>query len=586
MTDLKKLNLSDAKDYDSFKEYLVANGYSNYEKTLADFMKIKPPVESMFQTGAGSELVNMLPPGVENASYLVLFTDFYYEGEQQSGYYFEFDSNRSALSMQSTLVNAMGDSIVANEISDNKLLIGCYAKSSSGGNDQPTRKTISSLSLNEAADYDRFNYYLMASGYSEFEGTLEDYLKSNPSEYSFKMTTGEAFGAAGDVPNALKTADVVCIIAAECNESEQSTGFYAEYADEQTAFNALNDLNENMPLPNGAEYAANEILGNKVLWGMHYKASNPTPPTTSRRTILLRNIIRKSGLHKVEIAAYNRAGEGPRAPFDVQIEGYPFTKDNEEVYFTREGEAVTEMLSCGCMFDIYTNNESKMLPESIQVNNAVGNHYIRYDDLRHGYIEVYEPKGEVQFIFGELPDYVAPEKIKKFALITETGEWIIETKATYWKELPSYDERFIINTDEQGVVYLVFADGDTQYKLHVDYNSEIGDGDTIEVSIEGVTSLTKTLTFMKDDEVVETIETTAKTWAEIDPNTLPIWNIIYEGIIDRVGYTSDYIIKYENTYPSWNDAIQSGTYEIVDRQISITFSGAVSGSMNVERDLT
>lgn len=483
---LERLSLKSAEDYDSFEVYLNENGYSPSEQSVMDFIT-KPtiPAEYLYVSGTGAE--GMFPDSfpMYSCPKMVLICEYYRETEQKAAYYFECNGEKHAQEVEAWYAKNLKDDKVSSEIYGTKVLVVMYHKTEQ----EQTRKPLSTLSLSEAAGHDSFSAYLEASGYSKFEGTIAEYTSANPAPYSFKIGTGSDLPST-QFPEELLSANVLGLFAGEFNSIEQTSGFYAEYEDHQAASAALEILNANM-VPEGASPALSEVLDNKLLWGLVNVNDQPQPdqPTTSRRTIFLRNIIRKSGLHTVEIAAYNRAGEGPRVPFDVQIAGYPFTKDNEEVHFTREGEAVTEMLSCGCMFDVYTNNESKMLPESIQINNVVGNHYIRYDDLRHGYIEVYEPKGEVQFIFGELPDYANGEtNVKKIFLMTADGDNIatLETEATYWRELPNYDDRFSMEIrDSDLLTYLAFTDGDIKYRLHVDYNSKIGDSVEIEVSLAG-----------------------------------------------------------------------------------------------------
>ena len=399
------------------------------------------------------------------------------------------------------------------------------------GGDEGEKPTtpLGNLSLEEASKFDGISGYLESNGYTQYKGTLEEYLSKSPDPYSFIVTEGKEWpedATASGMPAGFREASNVTIIAGVFNQYEQATGFYAECKHEEAANDLAAELNA-MGTPPGAVILLNEVFGNKVLWAFYAKISQPDIPTNPRRSIMLSNIIETSGEHIVEITPFNydkngKQQEGPRTSHLVKVQGFGFIVDNEGVNIVhqRNGAIVNEALECGMNLHLSTKDGNKMLPENINVNgNFSGSYnYIRQNDnYRFGWLNIYGPvDGDIYVNFGDLPDYEG-SKIT-FSILSESTSELIESVSVsnesgldWYRMASKMPDKFVVN-DDMTVAYIVDGVG---YTLKYDTNTNVVNAkDNIRaIRYYVIYTPPKTFTFTKLSGETETIMTSATTWS-------------------------------------------------------------------------
>lgn len=422
---LEAINLDQIHNMKSISSVLNQAGYNQVTQTMGEFMNNAHQMEYKIISADEREDTGLSGIFGDNAIEVVIASDSFSGSTGRMAWIalYPFAENATVAHENLSILaeDQENTTIFRNEQHETVIMLGmAYAPEGS------TVTPLGNLSLEAASKFDNINDYLTSNGYNEYTGTVDEYFSKSPDAYSFIKMQGSEFPGDTSIPEGLKEAPVVVVIAGVFNDYEQSTGFYAECNDEEAANDLLVELNL-MGTPDGAEIILNETSGNKVLWAMYAKASQPDIPTVSRRSIQLKDIISKSGSHTIEIAPYNKYGEGPKSKTSVTIQGYTYTVDSNLVNISRtDGLGFTEILSCGVNLHLSVTDDSKMLPETITVNNVNGYHYMRQsDNNRFGWLTIYEAYGPVEIIFGELPDYTASQTT--FSILSESTSEVIES---------------------------------------------------------------------------------------------------------------------------------------------------------------
>lgn len=579
---LVNLSISAMAEVNSITNILDGCGYKAFAGTVAEFINNERLYEYRVITQEEMNDNDLVAVFGEKSTQVVIACESWSGSTGQVAYiglYSKKEYTQSAYNNFNILVGDSNNiSIARQEMNDNvAILVLTQAPESS------TVTPLSDLSLESASKFDSINDYLTSCGYNEYTGTVDEYFSKSPDAYSFIKMQGSEFPGDDSTPAGLKEAPVVVVIAGIFNKYEQSTGFYAECNDEEAANDTLNELN-NMELPEGGELVKNEISGNKLLWGMYAKVSQ----SVSRRSIQLKDIISTSGSHTIEIAPYNQYGEGPKSKTSVTIQGYSYTVDSNLVNISRtDGLGFTEILSCGINLHLSVTDDSKMLPETITVNNVNGYHYMRQsDNNRFGWLTIYEASGPVEIIFGELPDYSSSVK-GNFTLWHNSDP---EFKEVYDYEVDNWDafikENEIFTTSDSNVQYIYNgtplyigkqqkADSGQLYYTKVNIkNNVISEGKVYWViddeSLFEVPSLDKEINFYlrktNDEDFETTVTSNTESWEEFVAERTD-FNIIDgfvcyndDGINMKLG-----IHNSEQTYSvvKSSDIISSQTYFIV-----------------------
>lgn len=446
MTELKELSFEQLCAKGS--SYLVEAGYTQvYDMNIGDGMFYVYPEIS-------GDMATMCP----GCSQLIMIGQTGYQG-----IFGKCDTKENRETTINNLLFGASTSPIINTSNEDNYFFVVLETGSAGGPEQ-SRIDLSSVNLEEALNeenYSSFEDYLTQNGYTNTNQSLQDFMMSKPPvEYKFATGTGADTPFPDEVP-VKSCSKVVLISQFYYDGGEQKAGYYLECSDEEHAEDVSNYFLDAA----GDSLINHQTYGTAVFIAMYTKGTSgdsPDSPTVSRRSLLLRSVISTSGTHTVEIAPYNKYGEGPKAGVQVDIQGYSYTKDQDAIKFYYQGKDVTEILSCGNEIEVVLTAMDKMLPESIVVNNVVDYTYTRYDNKQQGFITVSEPKGEVSFVFGELPDYESSATINKFTLQTTDGKikQSFETELSNWKDFASKTDGFAYDGQ------IKYTYGDTTYVVN------------------------------------------------------------------------------------------------------------------------
>lgn len=333
--------------------------------------------------------------------------------------------------------------------------------STSGG--ETKKRDIASFNFEEASKFESFSDYLLDCGYSEYPGTMDEFLRSGAGEYLFKMGVGSDFGAE-DAPEAITKCEKFAPIMQIISQYEQRSAMYFKCNSKEDVAIAHEYMMSQFNMDNGPECILDIRNDKELVIGFYMKSSSGGGGITApMRSIPLRNLnFAKSGRYTIQVSAVNGYGEGPlSAGTVVEIIQYNVSCDNGNVVIAKDdGTDPSTVLSCGsnAAYRLIVSDESKMLPETIGISGADSYYYSRQsDNNRYGFLYIYKASSDVSINFGELPNY--ENSFKKFTLQSIDGKvkQSFETQFSNWKDFASRTNGFAYDGQ------IKYPYGDTTY---------------------------------------------------------------------------------------------------------------------------
>jgi hypothetical protein len=393
------------------------------------------------------------------------------------------------------------------------------------------------------------------------------------------MGVGSDFGAE-DAPEAITKCEKFAPIMQIISQYEQRSAMYFKCNSKEDVAIAHEYMMSQFNMDNGPECILDISNDKELVIGFYMKNSSGGEINTPMRSIPLRNLnFVKGGKYTIQVSAVNEYGEGPlSAKTVVEINQYSVSHDNEVVTISKDdGTDPSTILSCGSdvPYRFSVLDESKMLPEAIEISGADRYYYSRQsDNNRYGFLYIYKASSDVSISFGELPNYKAPATVNKFILQSPDGKIKeqFETELSSWRDFASETDGFECSNE---IKYII---NDVEYVVNeLDANNgaynSVKEYTTIRNGGVYYLITAKTLTFMKDGAVRKTVTTTQDTWETLwNDFRADEQNNIQADPIGQMGYsvgrTSYYIKDADNNFINQTDKIISGTYYIVDVGLS------------------